>query len=78
MTDSRSDPCSLDDPRVRGVLDRLHAEERAQCGQLARTALSWIPDLLRGREQTVQEESDRIKALYVSLSPKQVISPPGS
>ena len=62
---------SLDDPRVRAVLDRLHAEESAQRGQLLRLGLSWLPDLLRGKEDTVQEESDRIRDLYVSLSPKQ-------
>ena len=64
-------PSSLDDPKVRGVLDRLHAEERAQRGQLLRMGLSWLPDLLRGREDSVQEESDRIKDFFVALSPKQ-------
>jgi predicted O-methyltransferase YrrM len=62
---------SLDDPKVRTVLERLHAEEHAQRGQLLRMALSWIPDLLRGKEDSVQEESDRIKELFVALSPKQ-------
>jgi predicted O-methyltransferase YrrM len=61
----------LDDPRVHSVLERLHAEERTQRGQLLRMGLSWIPDLLRGKEETVQEESDRIKELFVALSPKQ-------
>lgn len=63
--------CSLDDPRVRAVLERLHAEERAQWGQLLRMGLAWLPDLVRGKEDTVQEESDRIKDLFVALSPKQ-------
>lgn len=62
---------SLDDPKVRAVLERLHAEEHAQRGQLLRMALSWIPDLLRRKEDSVQEESDRIKELFVALSPKQ-------
>jgi predicted O-methyltransferase YrrM len=62
---------SLDDPAVRRVLDRLHAEERGQRGQLLRMGLSWLPDLLRGKQDTVQEESDRIKDLFVALSPKQ-------
>ena len=62
---------SLDAPSVRAVLERLHAAERAQRGQLLRMALSWIPDLLRGKEDSVQEESDRIKDLFVPLSPKQ-------
>lgn len=63
--------CSLDDPKVRSVLDRLHAEEHAQRGQLLRMGLSWLPDLIRGKQDTVQEESDRIKDLFVALSPKQ-------
>ncbi len=33
--------------------------------------LAWLPDLVRGKEDTVQEESDRIKELFVALSPKQ-------
>ena len=62
---------SLDEPRLRTVLDRLHAEERAQRGQLLRAGLSWLPDMLRGKEDSVQEESDRIKDFFVALSPKQ-------
>lgn len=62
---------SLDDPQVCAVLTRLHAEERAQRGQLLRMGLSWLPDLLRGKQDSVQEESDRIKDLFVPLSPKQ-------
>jgi predicted O-methyltransferase YrrM len=64
-------PSSLDEPAVRGVLERLRAEERAQRGRLLRMGLSWLPDLLRGREDSVQEESDRIKDFFVPLSPKQ-------
>ena len=40
-------------------------------GRLLRSGLSWLPDLLRGREDSVQEESDRIKDFFVALSPKQ-------
>jgi predicted O-methyltransferase YrrM len=62
---------SLDDSKVRGVLARLHAEERAQRGELLRRSLSWLPDMIRGRQESVQEESDRIKDFFVPLSPKQ-------
>ena len=62
---------SLDDPAVRAVLDRLHAEEHAQRGQMLRMGLSWLPKLIRGKEDSIQEESDRIKDLFVALSPKQ-------
>jgi predicted O-methyltransferase YrrM len=71
METSSASRCSLDDPRLRAVLDRLHAEEQAQRGQLLRMGLSWLPDLVRGKQDTVQEESDRIKDLFVALSPKQ-------
>jgi predicted O-methyltransferase YrrM len=63
--------CSLDDPKVRAVPDRLHDEEHAQRGQLLRMGLSWLPDLIRGKQDTGQEESDRIKDFFVALSPKQ-------
>ncbi len=71
METSSAPRCSLDDPRLRAVLDRLHAEEHAQRGQLLRMGLSWLPDLVRGKQDTVEEESDRIKDLFVALSPKQ-------
>ena len=72
MTLSHSErAASLDDPRVRSVLTRLRAEERAQRGQLLRMGLSWLPDLFRGKEDSVEEESDRIKDFFVPLSPKQ-------
>jgi len=64
-------PDSLDDPAVRGVLRRLRAEERAQRGRLLRMGLAWIPDRLRGKQDSVEEESDRIKELFVPLSEKQ-------
>lgn len=71
METSSAPRCSLDDPRLRAVLDRLHSEEHAQRGLLLRMGLSWLPDLVRGKQDTVEEESDRIKELFVALSPKQ-------
>lgn len=62
---------SLDDPRVCGVLDRLYADERRQLPQLLWSGLAWLPDTLFGREVSVEEESDRIREFYVSLSRKQ-------
>jgi len=72
MVEPRSErTSSLDDPKVRAVLERLRAEEHGQRGQLLRMGLSWLPDLLRGKRDSVEEESDRIKHLFVPLSPKQ-------
>lgn len=64
-------PCSIDDPRVRAVLDRLHAEARGQTLALARLAVSLASDKVRGRELSVTEEVERLKHLYVPVSPKQ-------
>lgn len=63
--------CSIDDPRVRGVLDRLYAEQRRQLPALARFGWLELRDRLLRRSVSVEEEVDRIKGLYVSLSPKQ-------
>jgi predicted O-methyltransferase YrrM len=63
--------CSIDDPRVRGVLDRLYAEEKKQIPALLQLSLMEIRDTILRRRIPVEEEIDRIKSLYVSLSPKQ-------
>jgi predicted O-methyltransferase YrrM len=71
-TEASSQPvCSIDDPRVRGVLDRLYADEKRQVPALLRLMASELRDKVLGRKISVEEEVDRIKHLYVSLSPKQ-------
>jgi len=62
---------SIDDPRVRGVLDRLYADQKRQVPALLRLALVGMRDWIIGHHMSVEEEVDRIKDLYVSLSPKQ-------
>jgi predicted O-methyltransferase YrrM len=64
-------PCSIDDPRVRGVLDRLYADQKKQVPALLRLSLTELRDRFLRRRISVEEEVDRIKNLYVSLSPKQ-------
>jgi predicted O-methyltransferase YrrM len=61
----------IDDPRVRGVLDRLYADQKKQVPALLRLSLVGVRDWLVGHQVSVEEEVDRIKSLYVSLSPKQ-------
>jgi predicted O-methyltransferase YrrM len=70
--DSSSDaPCALADPRIRAVLDRLHAEAGKQTLSLVRLLGSFAGDKLRGRHPSVAEEVERLKDLYVPVSPKQ-------
>jgi predicted O-methyltransferase YrrM len=64
-------PCSLHDPRIRTVLDRLHSEAKKQTGGLARLVLTKISDRLAGRQRSVAEETELVKDLYIPLSPKQ-------
>ncbi len=63
--------CSLRDPRLRGVLDRLQAEAGKQTLGLAWLLLSYLGDRILRREISVREEATRLKNLYVPLSPKQ-------
>ena len=63
--------CSIDHPSVRSVLDRLFDDEKKQVPALARLLFTEIGDRIVRRRISVEEEIDRIKDLYVSLSPKQ-------
>jgi predicted O-methyltransferase YrrM len=62
---------AIDEPRVRGVLARLYAEEKKQVRAMVPLAWQELRDKVLGRTLSVEEEVDRIKNLYVSLSPKQ-------
>jgi predicted O-methyltransferase YrrM len=63
--------CSLHDPRIRAVLDRLHRSARGQTLGLARLVLSRLADRLAQRNRSFAEEADQLKDLYLCLSPKQ-------
>ncbi len=63
--------CSLRDPRVRAVLDRLHRSSRAQARGVAQLTLSRLADRVARHRRSLAEEADQIKDLYLCLSPKQ-------
>ena len=63
--------CSLHDPKVRAVLDRLHTQAGRQTRGLARMTLSRLSDKLASRKRSVPEEAELLKDLYLSISPKQ-------
>jgi hypothetical protein len=60
--------CSLDNPKISAVLDRLHGEASRQVGGLARLlALALIDAVLRRRISSA-EEARRLKHIYVPIS----------
>jgi predicted O-methyltransferase YrrM len=63
--------CSLREPRVQAVLERLHREAGKETLALARLLASFVADKLARRELTMSEEVSRLKNLYVPVSPKQ-------
>ena len=63
--------CSLNNPKISAVLDRLHGEASRQVGGLARLlALALIDAVLRRRISSA-EEARRLKHIYVPTSRKQ-------
>jgi len=62
---------ALDDPRLRSVLDRLHSEAAGQKLQLGRAVLGMVWDRVRRRRPTVEEQSARMKDLYIPISREQ-------
>ena len=73
MNDSKeaAGTCSLHDPQVQAVLERLHRSASRQTLGLARLTLSRLFDRLARRSRSLTEEADQIKDLYLCLSPKQ-------
>lgn len=63
--------CSLHDPKIRAVLDRLHVEARGQTWGLARLTLSQLRNRITGRELSVAEEARQKKDVYIPVSAKQ-------
>ncbi len=63
--------CTLDDPTVSRVLDRLHAAASAQTWQIVPFALQEFVGGLLGSKPSAAEESARAKDLYLPLGRKQ-------
>ena len=59
---------SLNEPRVRSVLDRLHKKARSQ---LPRVARQFVANRILRRKISLSEEVRGLKDFYVCLSPKQ-------
>ena len=71
VTDTLDAVDSLADPQVRQVLERLHAEARAQTGRMARAFLGHLVDRIGGRRRTATEEAQQMRDLYLPISAKQ-------
>src|SRR5690349_20150638 len=65
--------CSLDDPKVQGVLAHLHRESRSlsEGVRVAREFGYYFLDKVFRRHISVQDEAARLKNTYISLSAKQ-------
>jgi predicted O-methyltransferase YrrM len=63
--------CSLDDPRVRAVLQRLHAEAQGQRVRVMRHVAASITDRLFGRHPSLPVEIERLGRFHASVSRRQ-------
>ena len=63
--------CSLNNPRISAVLDRLHGEASRQLAGLARLLALALVDAVLRRRISSAEEARRLKHIYVPTSRKQ-------
>ncbi len=63
--------CSLNNPQISAVLDRLHGEASRQVGGLARLLGLGLIDAVLRRRISSAEEAQRLKHIYVPTSRKQ-------
>jgi len=63
--------CSLNDPRVRAVLDRLHSSAKGDLLRFPKLGVSEVLDRLLGRKPSVAERAGRMKDIFVSLNREQ-------
>lgn len=64
-------PCTLDEPRVKDVLTRLHREADRQRSAVLHFALRLLVDRLSGRTVSSAEQATRARGLYLPLGPRQ-------
>lgn len=64
-------PCTLDEPRVQGVLNRLHREADRQRPAVLRFAVELLIDRLRGRTLSSAEQAARASTLHLPLGRRQ-------
>ena len=67
--DDDSKDCSLHDPEVRKLLDRLHAQAGRQKAEFLKIGWAWGLDALLRRKPAIEEEASRFKDLLIPLSP---------
>lgn len=63
--------CSLNNPKISAVLDRLHGEASRQFGAMARLLALALTDAVLRRRISSAEEARRLKHIYVPTSRKQ-------
>jgi predicted O-methyltransferase YrrM len=63
--------CSLCDPRVETVLDRLHGEARGQTRGMARLGWAELRNKIARRKLSVVEEGRQKRDVYIPVSAKQ-------
>lgn len=65
--------CSLHDPRVHSLLERLHRKARGDLIRFPKMGISEVLDWALGREPTVAERAQRTKNILIPISRKQGI-----
>ena len=63
--------CTLNDPRVKGVLDRLHREARWEEVRFGYRLLPYLAEKLTGRRPSFTDQYRRMADLSIPVSPEQ-------
>ena len=71
MADATLTNCSLEDAKVRGVLERAYSETARQIPSVLRLFASSLGDKLLRRSPSLSRQVERIRDLYLPVSPKQ-------
>jgi predicted O-methyltransferase YrrM len=63
--------CSINDPKVDAVLERLHKHSKGDVLRFPKVGVSEALDRLLNRKPTVAERARRMKNIFVAISPEQ-------